>query len=618
MMTPNEKGPSSSRKPGKPEPSIIKIIKKLQARAQAARKKHSSKWAEYWDFYRGKQWPSKRSADKASPNCNIIASSINTIAPILTDTSPSFGVLAGEPRDMPFAELITQALKVWWDRRSMNHVVVESIMDALVTDVGVLKVVWDPELDSGLGDVDVSVVDPRRLYVPPDANDFGRNCPWVIHEFFESRGKLALRWPDKGNEIDEAKAWSGRTGDGDEEIDTRTRVVSPTDKDVDAPDNPEEGSDRGNDNIRVWECWMEDDSVVEEETINEDGTKDVKLKKKWPRGRLVTVLPDTSCLLQDVENPYKDANHPFVRIIDMIVPRSFYGMGEVQGLSETQRMINKSFAVIMDWCNLMSNPSWVVDNDSGVDPDMLTSDVGQIIVKKAGSQVDRQPAPPVPPQLFEMYHTLTQLADTQSGVHEITQGRKPTGITAAQAIETLQQAAHTKIRLKERNLLVSLQRLGRLVVSRMLQYYTEPRVIRLTGRDDMVGNWPTYVRWYVEQNEEGMYRPISQVTSYDEQTESYVEQPAVEGEYTAGEFELDVTSGTSLPYIKEQRGQQAIRLYEREAIDQEALLEVLDFPGKEEILQRMNEQKRLQAEAEAQGPPPQGPPPQGPPPQGVM
>jgi len=604
MMGPDEKR-DTSNVPTKSQPSIIKLIKRMYEKSKAARKERDSKWDSYWDFFKGKQWPVERSSDKASPNCNIIASTINTIAPILTDTSPSFGVLGLEPKDMPFAELISQALKKWWDRRSMNHVLVETLMDSLITDTGVMKVVWDDTQDSGLGDVMVTVVDPRRIFVPKGASDFDRDCPYVIHEFFMSRGKLTLKFPKSAEEIHSAKAWS--ENDQTDDRDVRVRVVSPVDKDVSAPDNGKDDDGRPNDDIRVWECWLEDDSVVEVESIDNDGKPSKTLKKKYPRGRMVTMLPDPGVLLQDVENPYKDGDVPFVRVVDMLVPRSFYGMGEVQGLSETQMMINKVFAVIMDWCNTMSNPSWVVDDTSNVDPDMLTSDVGQIIMKKAGTQVERQAAPPVPPQLFEMYHTLMSLADTQSGVHEVTQGRKPTGITAAQAIETLQEAAQTRIRLKERNLLVSLQRLGRLIISRMLQYYTEPRVIALTGRDDMVGKWPTYIRWYVEQTDDDMYRPVSQRSAYDEESGGYVDEPPVTGEYSAGEFELDVTSGTSLPFIKEQRSSQAIQLFQAQAIDQQALLDVLEFPEKDSILQRMQEKAAQSQQAEAGAPEMQGP-----------
>jgi len=573
--------------------------------AKRDRRERESKWSTYWDYYNGKQWPMQQATIRARPSCNIIRSVIATIIPIMTDTSPSFGVLARDPTDFQFAELMTDVLRVWWSRRAMNHVMVEGLMDATVTDVGILKVTWDEELDDGLGDVSVTVCDPRNVYVPAGASDFDRNCPWVIHEFFMSRGKLLLKFQDQEEAIRKADTYTKPLGISDGDTD-RIHVISPVDRDIPAPDNVSPAGKVESDDLRVWEVWMDDDTVITEEQINEDETKVKIIKKKYPHGRFITVLPDSRSILQDVANPYKDGEKPFIRLIDCLVPRSFYGDGEVSPLMESQKMINKIFSVIMDWANLMANPCWIVDADSGVDPDMLTSQVGQIIVKKPNTNVIRQDAPPVPPQLFELYHTLMQLVDQQSGVHDVTQGRKPTGITAAAAIETLQEAAQTRVRLKERNLLVSLTKLGRMVISRMLQYYTEPRVISLTGRDDMAGTWPTYIRFLVENietNDGSMYRPNTQVVNYDQGTNQYIEQPAVQGAPSIGEFELDVTTGTSLPFIKQQRSDQAIRLWENKGIDQEALLDVLEFPDKDEILNRMKQQ--AQAESQA-APPPQG------------
>ena len=143
----------------------------------------------------------------------------------------------------------------------------------------------------------------------------------------------------------------------------------------------------------------------------------------------------------------------------------------------------------------------------------------------------------------------------------------------------------------------SLHRLGMLIISRILQYYSEPRIIELTGRDDHAGSWPTYVKFYVEQIDENgdtKYRPVTQEVKYDEETDSYVEGETKEGNATVGQFELDITTGTSLPFIKQQRSQQAIQLWQTQAIDQKALLDVLDFPEKDAILQRMEELKKAE------------------------
>ena len=49
-----------------------------------------------------------------------------------------------------------------------------------------------------------------------------------------------------------------------------------------------------------------------------------------------------------------------------------------------------------------------------------------------------------------MAQTLMQMTDTVSGVHDITQGRNPSGVTASRAIQQLQEASQQIIRAKER------------------------------------------------------------------------------------------------------------------------------------------------------------------------
>lgn len=587
----------------KTEPDIVKIVKRLYEQSKVARKARESQWTEYWDYYNGKQWPKKRAINKAMPNVNVIRPIVQTVLPIMTDTSPSFGVIARDYKDYKFAELLTDVLSVWWKRRSMNHVLTESIMDSLVTDVGIMKVVYNEDLDDSLGDVEVIVCDPKRVFVPKNAVDFDRNCPWVIHEFYKSRGFLTIKFP-KSREMIKSAPTATDVGETSE-ADTRVRVVSPVDRDVPAPDNRDAASVSisSNDDIRVWEAWIDDDTTIEEERINEDTNEsETVVKKKYPHGRMITMLPDCADgVLQDIDNPFRDGEKPFVRIVSTLEPRSFYGVGDVGPLIEIQRMINKTFATILDWSNMMVNNNWIVDDDSGVDPDMLTNQMGQVIVKRRGTTVARDSAPPLPAQVFELHHTLMTILDQQSGVHDVTQGRKPAGVTAAQAIETLQEAAQTRIRLKERNLLTSLHRLGMLIISRMLQYYTEPRVIELTGRDDRTGDWPNYVKFYVEQiDEDGdvMYRPVTRDVEYNPEADEYIEGDAMVGEPTIGQFELDITTGTSLPFIKQQRSDQAIRLFENKSIDQKALLDVLEFPDKDGVMNRMSaEQSAAQPQA---------------------
>ena len=64
--------------------------------------------------------------------------------------------------------------------------------------------------------------------------------------------------------------------------------------------------------------------------------------------------------------------------------------------------------------------------------------------------VSRLPAGNISSSSLPMAQSLIQLADTVSGVHDITQGRNPSGVTASRAIAQLQEASQQIIRTKER------------------------------------------------------------------------------------------------------------------------------------------------------------------------
>jgi hypothetical protein len=179
------------------------------------------------------------------------------------------------------------------------------------------------------------------------------------------------------------------------------------------------------------------------------------------------------------------------------------------------------------------------------------------------------------------------LIDQQSGIHDVTQGRKPTGVTAAEAINQLQEAAQTRIRIKERMLQTSLVQLGYMVVSRMLQYYTLPRVVKISGQQE----WPEFFEFFSTQDEEGNFVANTRQYMFEPENKQYV--PAGDWAQTTpsrGEFDITVQAGTALPFQKSQRASLAFRLFDAQAIDQESLLSSVEWPDYEQVMSRMQQQ----------------------------
>lgn len=267
-------------------------------------------------------------------------------------------------------------------------------------------------------------------------------------------------------------------------------------------------------------------------------------------------------------------------------------------LIPTNKVIDKVLSNMCDYMNMMGNPVWIISYDSGVKREDVTNQFGLIIMKNPGGEVRREIPPPMPAYYIQLWQALLSLADTISGVHDATQGRRPVGITAAEAISTLQEAAQTRIRLKERNLQQALIQLGFLVVATMMQYYTEPRVVKITGRNE----WPDYFEFWLEDSGDPNKPLIANMQNFVKTDRGYERKLEINrAAPSRGLFDIEVTGGTSLPFQKEKRGTLARELYKAKVIDEEDLLDALEWPNKEKALRKI-EQRKIQ---ESQQPQPQ-------------
>ena len=568
----------------------VKLVLALLDQGKQAKTDVVKDWDKRWDFYCGTQWDQGRPAYKSSPVYNIIRSSIQAILPILTDAHPGFNVIPEEPADYSFADTLSKLTESWWDKSSLDHTLIEIIMDSFIYDAGIAKITWDPDLQDGIGDVKMDCVDPRDIYIPPQARDFDKDCPFVVHLTKKSVGELKIKFPDKASLI-KPDADTKTQEENKSQNKTDVTLISPIDKKSSISNSmPSSGGDDRS-LATVAECWIEDNTLEEYQEENE-----IKFKKRYPRGKVITILPFQRVLLQSVENPYKHGKKPFVRFVDTILPRKFWGQGEVQDLMGIQRIINKTLSIIIDYMNFMGNPVWKIGKGSGVDPNKVTNQIGLVLEINDGklNDVQREIPPPLPQYIISFYDMMIRAGETVSGASEITQGRKPSGVTAGSAIETVQEAAQTRIRLKERNLQVSLSQCGRMVIALMMQYYTQPRVARLTGTDV----WPEFFEFFVEDlPEESKIKYTKKGYKFDEAQNRYIEGETTQG-ISKGIFDVKILSGTALPFAKAQRSNIAFRLFDSKVIDPEELLKTLEWPDKEQVLKRLQDAQMQQQGAQ--------------------
>jgi hypothetical protein len=594
----NDSDKSEYYNPSADEKKDIDLLFKALGEGKQFRSKYDKHWDKWERYYDGDQWEVKRAEGKSMPVVNVIRQTIQSMIPILTDAQPGFDINAKAPQDYEFADILSDIIHYWWTYRGMNMTLVDTITQCMFYHCGIQKVIWDDELENGLGDVRVDDLDPRDVWVTKDTVDFNKNCRWVIHRMCKPLGELRRLFPDKAEQIKATGEDKNKAEKQTNSYDGQIMVVSPIDKkEKNIPQQPGYGYDDSR-VVEFYEMWLQDSTLIqiEQESKEHPGEMETVQQKRYPHGKIITVTNDR-VLLQSAESPRKDGRFPFVRYVDMQRPGKFYGDGEIGQLYEPQKMLNKTVAVIFDCLNMMGNPTWICDTNSGVDPDLITNTIGQVIMKTTGSEVRRDEAPTIPAYIFQFYSEMQKMIDQVSGMHDITQGRKPMGVTAAKAIETLQEAAQTRIRLKERNLGGSLVQLGYLVVNTMMQYYVKPRVAKLAQK----GQWPQFLEFYFKSPDETSYSMATKYHTFYENNRKYIaEQDWAETQPTKGIFDIEVQSGTSLPFQKENRANLAMSLFDKKAIDQESLLDTLQWKDKDKIMTRM---AQVAAAAPPQPPP---------------
>jgi hypothetical protein len=310
-------------------------------------------------------------------------------------------------------------------------------------------------------------------------------------------------------------------------------------------------------------------------------------------------------LLEDAENPYDDGQIPFDRYVNYMLPREFWGASEIEQLEGPQRIINKIFSFALDVLTLTGNPIWLVPSSSGVDPDNLTNRPGLNVEYDGDNAPQRVDGGGLQPFVLQLFDKTAEIFDSIAGSQDVTRGVQPTGVTAASAISTLQEAAQTRIRQKSRNLDFYLQNVGQKYLSRVFQFYSAPQIVRLTGNEGATRYFRMQVEDTVRTLEDGVTQVPGKTMKVMPYTDNGQEDPTGYKEFEIrGKFDVRVVTGSSLPFAKAEKEAKVKEAFELGLIDQEEALKSMEWPNYQMVMQRMAEKAAAEAEAQAAAMPP--------------
>jgi len=525
--------------PTEQERKLVEWVYSKFKQAYVAKAPLMEKWKEYMSAYKGTYFQKLNQPDyKSNEISNLIFSTIETVRPIMTDNNPKFLAVPATPLGMEFSGDIQTALDYEWDREKMGLKLPAQLIPMLVYGNAVWFVQWDGK-DGEYGNISIKPVDPFNIFPDPLAESID-NCEFLVYATYRHANQIKQQFPEKASAIEGSRI-------------TMSELVADRDK------NDTQDANQ----VLILEMWCRDWITMDE------SVKDKK-QLKYPKGRVITCLPELGILLSDKKNPYNDGKFPFVIMKNYDMPFEFWGVGEVEQLMSPQHYINELTNQIIDNAKNTANMQWIIDKNSGIGQGKLTNRPGLVIRKTPGSEVRRDTPPQMPVYVREQIEILKKDLQDISGVWDSLRGSQQGSITAASAILALQEASQARIRLKIKIMESSLSELAQIVYSRMQQFWKLDRWVRIT---DIEGN--------------SMFRQINT-------------------EILENDYDLKVMAGSTMPVNRNAMLDLMIRLAQTNGedglplVDRKAVLEFLPTGDKKSITDRFEQVKATQQQEQQQ------------------
>lgn len=515
------------------------LLEKTCSENESYRTQVDGKYKEWLEIFLGNQWKSGE-GEAPKPMANYTFSTIRSSVSLLTDNEPQISCKATDSDDLPKAEIVKKGLWALWEHQEGNDLLETVLYDSHIYGQGVIKDRWNKDaigIAGDKGEIETAIIRPQDFYPSPAATHDIRVIPNCHQAAYLTLGELAMMFgkdavkdlkPDgiiirRANPI---------TGVYESEI-----VFKDTDNKVSTP------------LVTDYAGWR-------------DMGKGVVVKELWIWNvdlddyQVIIGVPSQNKLFtkENVKNPLENKTVPYSIIYNYKLNGMFNGISEVQLLLPQQREININKAMVSDHLRLMGKMPWITDYTSDVDVQNLPNSEGTILFKNQGTELRKDQPPPLPNDIFKFLADNKFELDTISGIHDVTQGRRPVGINAGVAIAELQEAGQIPIRAKARRVQTALKRRGKIQMQLMQKYYKIERLKKIASG-------------------------ISQ--EYFKSDKDY-KIDEIKGEY---DISFDLISG--LAKTQSSRFNEMLQLATVGLVDRRAALEYANVPNREDIIKRM-------------------------------
>lgn len=500
---------------------------------------------------------------------NLVNTTIKRKTALITDSRPQVNISSrGSLKWRNSAEALKRCIAAIWDTESMDQNSARELVRAATVGVSCAVPVWDPSADYGRGAIRIHFYDPRNIAFDPSVT---RATGLRDAEYFQTLEVLPLNWirehyPTRGMEVEPSDQWSVY-----ETKQSQTRaapILSPMARPY--KKNEREVTASATPRALLRHTWMRD-FVRDRQGRPMIGT---------PRILRHTVDASDVCLVDEkmAWSHQQIPGHLFDWDIEL---DHAWGMSEAGGLRRINYTLNRIIGQVMDNV-LTNNRVRVVSDTDAVDPktwDAVTQNPNGLYVRKrTGRNFEyRSPEGAIPPYVLDFINLLIQAVDIVTGLYDASQGKRPPGVSSGIALEGLQLAAQSIVRLEARAFEDWLERIFMQVIALIWQYYTADRVLATVGPGGVYDQFE-FQRSSLTSSDDGAALP----------------QEAWQ------DFVFKVLPGSSLSSTRMQRGVMAMNLFKAGLLPGVEVLRAAEWPNPDDSFKEAMAEQMAKAQAAAQ------------------
>ena len=524
---------SNRRRSGPPPTDLIGLVEEAKSAAAGIQ----NDWDILNDFY-DSDWQQEQMQALLAENeaqlekfiKDVVV--INTVYPLvegytanLMQAVGTWYVVSQDAQYDQYARDVTRWLQALYDELAIPEQLEKAYRDAILLGNGVLKVYWN----DGTRQAHVEAISPYDYYPDPAVSD-PKRCDYVAIRNTYSKAEAKRMLPG----FDEAKAATVQ-------LERRNDLRSWS------------SSKRG---YEVWECY-------------------------WESGSRYTVYSGSQVYF-DRKSPVPNNRFPVHALQMHVQTGHFWSPSMVSYVLPAQSAENFTYTRMAMHQHLAAVPVFFTD-----DPqlkDVVIEPAAVIAGHFPGAKAGWMPPPEFPASAAMFLDRMDAAIDTLSGMHEVTRGLRPQGVTSGVTVDSLRQTALVRLLSPIRTFAYRLGDIGQQILELHQEYSNEPLTAARPTADG------------VELNRIGPEH-LSRLEGMKEEGGEW----SWSGKIIPHPYRVVVQAPSELPLSQPAIADLALRLAQmsgpQQYVDAQGVLEATNFPYRDQIVARLE----AIAQANAQG-----------------